>query len=58
MMRLPDKVMLVTGSTTGIGEATARRFVAEGRGWWCMGSSGAGRSRGAGLGPGGGVAHR
>lgn len=30
MMRLRDKVILVTGSTTGIGEATARRFVAEG----------------------------
>lgn len=29
-MRLRDKVILVTGSTTGIGEATARRFVAEG----------------------------
>src|SRR5689334_21232132 len=29
-MRLRDKVVIVTGSTTGIGEATARRFVAEG----------------------------
>src|SRR5688572_15885527 len=29
-MRLSDKVVIVTGSTTGIGEATARRFVAEG----------------------------
>lgn len=29
-MRLRDKVILITGSTTGIGEATARRFVAEG----------------------------
>lgn len=29
-MRLREKVILVTGSTTGIGEATARRFVAEG----------------------------
>lgn len=29
-MRLNDKSILVTGSTTGIGEAMARRFVAEG----------------------------
>jgi NAD(P)-dependent dehydrogenase (short-subunit alcohol dehydrogenase family) len=29
-MRLADKVILVTGSTTGIGEAIARRCVAEG----------------------------
>lgn len=29
-MRLQDKVVLVTGSTTGIGEAIARRAVAEG----------------------------
>ena len=29
-MRLADKVVIITGSTTGIGEATARRFVAEG----------------------------
>ena len=29
-MRLLDKVVLVTGSTTGIGEAIARRVVAEG----------------------------
>jgi NAD(P)-dependent dehydrogenase (short-subunit alcohol dehydrogenase family) len=29
-MRLRDKVIIVTGSTTGIGEAMARRFVAEG----------------------------
>jgi NAD(P)-dependent dehydrogenase (short-subunit alcohol dehydrogenase family) len=29
-MRLQDKVILVTGSATGIGEAMARRFVTEG----------------------------
>src|SRR4051812_19239851 len=29
-MRLANKCIIVTGSTTGIGEATARRFVAEG----------------------------
>lgn len=29
-MRLKDKVIIVTGSTTGIGEAMARRYVAEG----------------------------
>lgn len=29
-MRLHDKAIIVTGSTTGIGEAMARRFVAEG----------------------------
>ena len=29
-MRLKDKVVIVTGSTTGIGEAMVRRFVAEG----------------------------
>lgn len=29
-MRLQDKVIIVTGSTTGIGEAIARRVVAEG----------------------------
>jgi NAD(P)-dependent dehydrogenase (short-subunit alcohol dehydrogenase family) len=29
-MRLADKVIIVTGSTTGIGEATVRRFVSEG----------------------------
>lgn len=30
MPRLQDKAIIVTGSTTGIGEAMARRFVAEG----------------------------
>ena len=30
MMRLRDKVAIVTGSTSGIGRATAERFVAEG----------------------------
>ena len=30
-MRLKDKAILVTGSTTGIGEAIARRAVAEER---------------------------
>src|SRR4051794_35251524 len=30
MMRVKDKVILVTGSTTGIGEAIARLVVAEG----------------------------
>jgi len=29
-MRLKEKVIIVTGSTTGIGEAVARRCVAEG----------------------------
>src|SRR2546421_10649135 len=29
-MRLKDKIILITGSTTGIGEGIARRFVAEG----------------------------
>ena len=29
-MRLRDKVVIVTGSTTGIGEAIARRVVMEG----------------------------
>src|SRR5690349_497949 len=29
-MRLAEKVILITGSSTGIGEAMARRFVAEG----------------------------
>jgi NAD(P)-dependent dehydrogenase (short-subunit alcohol dehydrogenase family) len=29
-MRLKDKAIIVTGSTTGIGESMARRFVAEG----------------------------
>ena len=29
-MRLRDKAVIVTGSTTGIGEAVARRFVSEG----------------------------
>lgn len=28
--RLQDKIVLVTGSTTGVGEATARQCVAEG----------------------------
>ena len=30
MSRLKDKVVLITGSTTGIGEAIGRRAVAEG----------------------------
>jgi NAD(P)-dependent dehydrogenase (short-subunit alcohol dehydrogenase family) len=30
LMRLQDQVILITGSTTGIGEAMARRFVLEG----------------------------
>src|SRR5687768_13666435 len=29
-MRLTGKAIIITGSTTGIGEAMARRFVAEG----------------------------
>src|SRR6187397_446024 len=29
-MRLKDKVILITGSTTGVGAAMARRFVDEG----------------------------
>jgi NAD(P)-dependent dehydrogenase (short-subunit alcohol dehydrogenase family) len=29
-MRLRDKVIIITGSTTGVGEAMARRFVVEG----------------------------
>ena len=29
-MRLKDKHILITGSATGIGEAMARRFIAEG----------------------------
>jgi len=29
-MRLKDKVVIVTGSTQGVGEGIARRFVAEG----------------------------
>ena len=29
-MRLKDKVIIVTGSTTGIGKAIAKRCVAEG----------------------------
>jgi len=29
-MRLHDQVILITGSTTGIGEHMARRFIAEG----------------------------
>jgi NAD(P)-dependent dehydrogenase (short-subunit alcohol dehydrogenase family) len=29
-MRLPGKSIIITGSTTGVGEAMARRFVAEG----------------------------
>ena len=38
-MRLKDKVILVTGSTTGIGEAIARRAVAEGARCWCTGAT-------------------
>jgi NAD(P)-dependent dehydrogenase (short-subunit alcohol dehydrogenase family) len=34
--RFKGKIVIVTGSASGIGEATARRFVAEGAkvAWW------------------------